>query len=56
MAVDENSAFSHGAAVPETKSVAVEAFSPPVSRSLFDADLDRIATAVRSFDFVGDPE
>jgi dTDP-4-amino-4,6-dideoxygalactose transaminase len=46
--------FADGAALPETNTAAAEVLSLPVHPSLSDADLDRIAAAVRSFDF-GDP-
>jgi dTDP-4-amino-4,6-dideoxygalactose transaminase len=46
--------LADGAALPETNTAAAEVLSLPVHPSLSDADLDRIAAAVRSFDF-GDP-
>jgi len=39
-----------GAALPETNAAATEVLSLPVHPSLSDADLDRIAAAVRSFE------
>ena len=39
-----------GAALPETNAAAAEVLSLPVHPSLSDADLDRIAAAVRSFE------
>jgi perosamine synthetase len=46
--------LADGAALPETNTAAAEVLSLPVHPSLSDADLDRIAAAVRSFDS-GDP-
>jgi hypothetical protein len=43
--------FGDDAALPETLSAAAEVLSLPVHPSLSDADLDRIAAAVGSYDF-----
>ena len=42
--------LADGAALPETSAAAAEVLSLPVHPSLSDADLDRIAAAVRSFE------